>query len=438
MAKNLARVFFLFLLCPFIANAQIESRFLFNGQNAEVLTAEKNIVVVTPKVVDVPSTCSRQVPDGQQEVCHNETRYDRQCTWIPPSQNCYSDPYRSCHPVTRTRQECSTGPSRQVCTNVPSREVCTERPSREVCSTRPDGRRVCSQVGGGRSCTQVGGGRTCNTVPGERTCRMVTYTDQECTTQYRNRCDTIPGRNDCRDIPYSVPVCEMETRYRTEYYSCIKQETIEEKAPKTLRNTVRVDINTNGLVEEIPFLVSVKESSKEFKNFSVDVKLQSEPSLIVFLKNKSVKKVSETENEIQLETKVSFEMVTKDMLPIEFPSKILSAEIKGEKLTLIFEGSVSAFGSFGVAITHKAFLSSTKTIVDLVGNFPSEIAEIGEMENKLALQIDLSSGVKREFKKKNMKLRLKLSSEANIPGEIMNTKKPEFSKSYQDVPVVLK
>lgn len=438
MAKNLARVFFFILLCPFIANAQLESRFLFNGQNAEVLSAEKNIVVVTPKVVDVPSTCSRQVFDRYEEVCRNETRYDRQCRWIPPSQNCYNEPYRSCRPVTRTRQECSTGPSRQVCTDVPSRQVCTDRPSRRVCTTRPDGRQVCSDVGGGRSCTQVGGGRSCNTVPGERTCRMVTYTDQECSTQYRNRCDTIPGRDECHDVPYSVPVCEDVARYRTEYYSCIKQETIEEKFPKVLRNTVQVEINTNGLVEEVPFLVSVKESSREFKNFSVDVKLEKEPELIVFMKNKSVKKVSETEKEIVLETRVSLEVVARDMLPIEFPVKVLSAEIKGKKLTLTFDGSASAFGSFGVLITHKAFLSSTKTIVDLQGDFPSEVAQVGEVGNKLALQVDLTNGVKREFKAKNMKLRLKLSSEANVSGEILNSKKPEFSKSYQDVPVVLK
>lgn len=438
MVQNLVRVFFLILLCPLMANAQIESSFLFNGQNAETLSAEKNIVVVTPKVVDVPSTCSRQVFDRYEEVCRNETRYDRQCRWIPPTQNCYNESYRSCHPVTRTRQECSTGPSRQVCTDVPSREVCTDRPSRRVCSTRPDGREVCSDVGGGRSCTQVGGGRTCSTVPGERTCRMVTYTDQECTTQYRNRCDPVPGRNDCYDVPYSVPVCENVARYRTEYYSCIKQETIEEKAPKVLRNKVFVSINTNGLVEEFPVLVSVNESSREFKNFSVNVKLMNEPQLIVFLKNKSVKKVSETAQEIILETRVSMELVTKEMLPIEFPAQVISAELRGEKLTLILEGSLSASGSFGVAITHKAFLGSTKTIVDLAGTFPSDVAQVGEVGNKLALQIDLADGVKRDFKKKNMKLRLKLSSESNVPGDILNTKKPEFSKNYQDIPVILK
>lgn len=432
MVQNLARVLFLLLLCPFVANAQLESTFRFNGQNSEVLKAQQNIVVVTPEVVDVPSTCSRQVPIGERQVCHNETRYDRQCTWIPPRQNCYDESYRVCNPVTRTRQECSNGPSRQVCTQIPSRQVCTERPTREVCTTRPDGRRICSQVGGGRSCTQVGGGQSCSTVPGERICRNVTYTEQDCRTAYRNRCDHIPGRDDCRDVPYSVPVCNMEMQYRTEQYACTRQETIDRKENKVLKNTINVQVMTNGLVEEFPLLISVKESSREFKSFSINAKLQSEPSVLVYLSKKTVKVISETATEIQLESNVILEVVSKEMLPIDFPAKILSAEIdkKAEKMTIVFDGSISAMGNVEFTITHKAFLGSTKTIASLNTTYPSAEIELGQVGQNIAMKIDMKKAMKRELKSKDMKLKVKLSSESNIPGEILNSQKPEMSKQY--------
>lgn len=431
MIRNIA--LFLVMLVPTLTSAQIETQFTFNGQNAEVLKAEKKIVVVTPEQVEVPSTCYRQVPVGEREVCRNETRYRQECSWIPSSQRCWTETDRVCRPVTRTRQECSNGPSRQVCTDRPSRTVCTERPTRQVCTTRPDGRQHCTTVGGGQHCREVGGGRDCHTVPGERHCRNVTYTDSVCETVPRQRCETVPGRNDCRDIPYSVPVCNMETQYETESYACTRTETVNRTAEKTIKAEINVQISTNGLVEEFPMAITLKETSSQFKAFTIDAKLLKEPSIFVVLMKKEVKIADTTAKEIVLKADVVLEVLSKEMLPISFPTAIHKASIdeKTKKMTVVFEGPISAQGEVDFKITHKAFLSSTKTLVEMKDVFPGAKIELGQVEDKAALNIDISDAIKRELKKKNMKLKFSLKSEMNLRGELMNTMKPETSKLYE-------
>src|SRR5690606_22257645 len=97
MIRNIALLFL--LLLPTLAMAQLDSEFVFNGQNAEVLVAEKPVTIVTPETVEVPSTCSRQVPNGQREVCRNETRYRQECSWVPASTQCSNYQERVCRPV---------------------------------------------------------------------------------------------------------------------------------------------------------------------------------------------------------------------------------------------------------------------------------------------------------------------------------------------------
>lgn len=431
MFRNIA--LFITLLVPSITNAQIESTFTFSGQNAEVLKAEKKITVVTPESVQVPSTCYRQVPVGEREVCTNETRYRQECSWIPSSERCWNDTDRVCRTVPRTRQECSTSPGRQVCHDTPGREVCTERPTREVCRTKPDGTQHCTTVGGGTHCTTVGGGRQCHTEPGERHCRTVSYNDTECDNVTRRRCETVPGRNDCRDIPYSVPVCRMETQYASESYACTRTEIVNRTAEKVLKAETHVRIATNGLVEEFPVAITIKEASSQFAAFSIEAKLMKEPKLFVVLQRKQVKIVSNTEKEIVLKADLVLEVLTKEMLPISFPTEIASATLNKDtsKLVIVLEGAISSQGSVDLLITHKAFLSGTKTIAELKAQYPSEKIELGVVENKAALSIDLKDAIVRELKKKNMKLKLKLDSSLNLQGELMNATKPETSKLYE-------
>jgi hypothetical protein len=431
---------FIVMLVPSVTNAQLESLFLFNGQNAEVLTAEKKITVVTPETVQVPSTCWRQVPVGEREVCQDETRYRQECSWIPSSQRCWDDPDRVCRPVTRTRQECHGGPGRTECRDIPSRQVCVERPTREVCTTRPDGRQHCTTVGGGTHCTTVGGGRDCREVPGDRVCRTVTYTDTDCDVVMRRRCEIIPGRNDCRDIPYSVPVCRMETQYGTESYACTKTEVVNRVAEKTLRAETRVQVLTNGLVEEFPVAITIKEENAQFKAFTIDAKLGKEPKVFVVLKNKEVKIAANTKDKIDLTANLVLEVLSAEMLPIALPTAVAKASVSeaSKKLVVVFDGQISASGIVDLSITHKGVLTGTRTVAEIKASYPSLGVYLGEVEGKAALSIDLTNALKRELKKKNMRLRLKLMSPMNLGGELLNAAKPETSKLYEGTFVELK
>ncbi len=431
---------FILMLVPSITNAQLESQFQFNGQNAEVLSVEKKVTVVTPEVVQVPGTCTRQVPNGQREVCTQETRYRQECSWIPSSERCWDEPEQSCRPVTRYGQECQQGPGRSECRDIPTSEVCVERPTREICTTRPDGSQHCTTVGGGTHCTTVGGGRDCRDVPGEQVCRQVSYSDTECDTVSRRRCETVPGRNDCEDIPYTVPVCRMETQYRTETYACTRTETVNRTAQKTLKAKIQVEVLTNGLVEEFPVQLVIKEANAQFKAFSIDAKLGKEPTVFVVLKKKEVFIASNTKDTIELKSRIILEVLSKEMLPIALPTAISKASIaeSSKKLLIVLDGQISSGGGVDLKISHKGVLTGTRTIAELVASYPSPGVDLGEVDGKPALSIDLTNALKRELKKKNMRLSLKLSSTLNLGGELMNATKPETSKLYEGTFVELK
>ena len=439
MVNNIIMLFVLFLV-PSMTYAQLESQFVFSGQNAEVLKLEKQISIVKPVQVEVPSTCSRQVPTGEERVCRNVTRYRESCSWIPASQSCRTEYERVCRSVTRYRQECTGSPSREVCTDVPGRQVCTERPTREVCTTRPNGTQHCTTVGGGQHCTTVGGGRSCHTVPGNQSCRQVPYYDQECDSVPRQRCETIPGRNECSQVPYSAQECGMEMQYRTETYACTRTETQNQTTVKTVKGEVNVQILTNGLVEEFPMHVSVKESNREFTAFSIEAKLLKQPKVFVVLKRKDIKVMSQTDKEIVLKGAVVLEILEAQMLPMSFPAKIVEASIEkaSSKMTVIFEGGIASMGSVDLLVTHKAFLANRKTLVEMKAEYPSDKVQLGSVADKAALLIDVKDAIKSELKTKNMLLTFKLNAKLNIQGEIMNEKQPDTQKLYEGTFVKLK
>lgn len=261
MVRQIAKVLLLSLI-PVLASAQLESTLNYAGQAQERVQIDGIIDVLRPVVVQVPSTCIRQVP-RQERVCRDVTRYREECVRVPAERECRTEYEDVCRNVTRTRQECSrgpsrqecqqiprrevcverptrqecttsptrqvctdrpsrqecspgpsrqvctnnpsrqecsTGPSREVCTDVPGREVCVERPTREVCRTNSQGQNVCTQVGGGQSCQTVGGGRSCRSVPGEQSCRTVGG-GQSCTTVSGDPvCRTVGGGQSCQTV----------------------------------------------------------------------------------------------------------------------------------------------------------------------------------------------------------------------------------------------
>lgn len=437
MIRNLALS--LCLLFPVLTHAQIVSEFRFTGQNSELLKTEQTVNVTRTRTVKQPSTCTREVPYTVNE-CRNVTRYREQCTWVGPRNECHTEYERSCRTVTRYREECSGSSSRTVCTERPSREVCTERPTREVCRTSPSGRQVCNTVGGGTHCTTVGGGQSCHEVPGNRTCRDVPYSDQECSSTPRQVCETIPGHNSCSQVPYSENVCEDVTRTRTESYACERDVEIEEVKAKKLISEIQVQILTNGIVEEFPVVVSLKETTPKMSAFELAVKLGSEPKTFVILQKKSVKIAKETETQIELKGTIVLELLEEAQLPISFPESIIEATVteSTKELLILLDGSISAEGSAEVLINHNTVFSRAKKIAEFKTDYPAAGAEIGQLEDKLALKLSLKDRLLESLEKKNMRLKLKLAATMNIQGEILNAKKPVSEKTLEPVFIKVK
>lgn len=436
MIRQFALTIFLFL--PTLTSAQVSSQLNFNGQNSDVLKAEKAVTVITPEYVQVPSTCYRQVATGQIQVCRNETRYREECSWVPSSESCRTEYNQVCNPVSRSREVCSGGGSRQECSSIPTSTVCYDRPTNEVCTTLPDGTPHCTTVGGGQTCQEVGGGQHCTTVYDQPTCYQESYYDQECTSVPQNRCETIPGRNDCTSIPYTENVCGMETQYESESYACTQTVTVNKEEKKNLKVETTIQINTNGLVDEFQAMITIKQKSSQFKDFSIEAELLKEPKIFVVLKKKEVKIASATKTEISLQANLVFEVMTLEMLPVSLPKEITSAVFQDstKKLILAADGKFSAKGSVDLSLSKKE-LFSRKTVAEFKGTYPSKLVEVGVVEGKSALSVDLKSALKAN-PKKSMKLKLVLEAQMDLKGELLNATKPELKKEFPSLNVIMK
>lgn len=157
--------------------------FSYTGNSEqEFRRLEKDLYRTVYRDVQVPSTCTRQVP-YPHEVCNYQTRYRQECRQVPYSR-------QMCSMETRYRQQCRT---------------VTE----QVCSRRP----VCQIVNGRRVCRDQ---QTCRPVT-RQVCQQVPYQERVCRT-------VTDYRQECRQVPYQDRVCYTETRYRDEHYSCTRTE----------------------------------------------------------------------------------------------------------------------------------------------------------------------------------------------------------------------
>ena len=419
--------------------------------------------------------------------CRSVTRYREECTRGPSRQECYNTPSRQVctdRPSRRvctqipTRQECSTSPSRQVCTDRPGREVCTERPTREVCRTRPDGQQHCTTVGGGQHCTTVGGGQDCRTVGGEQQCRtvgggetcadvgggqdcrtvggdrecrtvegdpicrQVAYSDQDCENVPRQECRTIPAHNVCEQVPYSEEVCGNETAYRTESYACTETKYEDKEIEKKISANVNVSFKTNALLEEFGAIVSLVPNAKGTE-FVPMIKLSSEPKMLVILKSKEAKIRAEGEKEIKVDGEISIELQQAVAETVEFPV-IESATLdkKTNLLSILFakilptEAGVVRKGELDFLLTNKG-----KEVAKLADKYPGVRVELKKAEKKDLMVLNLkdlitgslSGGGLFSSSKLAMKLQLKIPSK--IQGEILNAKKPQTEKLYENIKV---
>lgn len=268
---------------------------------------------------------------------------------------------------------------------------------------------------------------------------MVMYYDNVCENVTRRRCETVPGRNDCRRIPYSYPICRMETVYRTETYSCTRTEVVNRVTKKILRVETDVQVITNGLVDEFSMKIVALETNPQFSAFELEATLSDEPKVFVVLRKKSIKVISNSDKEIVAQGTIVLEVLSREMLPLSFPTAVRDAEVseKTKKLIVTFDGSLSSFGTVEVKLTHKPFLSGTKTVAELREAYPSTKVDLGMVGERAALIIDLSSELERDLKK-NMKLRLVLETKPIFQGELLNTVKPQTFRKFEEISVQLK
>ncbi len=419
--------------------------------------------------------------------CRNVTRYREECTRGPSRQECHTTPTRQVCTDRPTRQvctqlpsreECSTTPGRQVCTDRPGREVCVERPTREVCRTRPDGQQHCTTVGGGQHCTTVGGGQDCRTEPGERQCRQVgggqhctevgggqdcrtvggdrecrnvegdpicrqvSYSDQECENVPRQACRTIPAHNECDQIPYTEEVCGNETAYRAEQYACMETIHEDKEIEKKVSAIVNVSFKTNGLVEEFGAMITLVPDAKGTK-FVPAMKLTSEPKILVIVKKKEAKIRAEGEKEIKVEGDIEVELQEAVVEPVVFPAiESATLEKKTSILSIIFakilptEAGAVRKGELDFLMTNKG-----KEVAKLQDKYPGVKVELKKVEKKDVMVLNLkdlitgpiSGGGLFSSSKLAMKLQLKIPSK--ISGEILNAKKPQTEKLYENIKV---
>ncbi|MES2526780.1 MAG: hypothetical protein V4598_06820 [Bdellovibrionota bacterium] len=436
----------------------------------------------------------RSVTRYREECTRGPSR--QECYNTPTRQVCTDRPSRRVCTQIPTRQECSTTPSRQVCTDrpsrqecstTPSREVCTDRPAREVCRTRPDGQQHCTTVGGDRHCTtvggdqqcrtvgggqdcrtvggdqqcrtvgggetcaDVGGGQDCRTVGGDRecrqvegdpVCRQVSYSDQECENVPRQACHTIPAHNECNQIPYTEEVCGNETAYRTESYACTETKYEDKEIEKKVSGNVNVTFKTNGLLEEFNGIVSLVPNAKGTA-FEASIALSSEPKMLVILKKAESKIRAEGEKEIKVDGEISIELQNAVSEVVEFPV-IESATLdkKTNLLSVLFakilptEAGAVRKGELDFLLTNKG-----KEVAKLQDKYPGVRVELKKSENKDLMVMNLkdlitgslSGGGLFSSSKLAMKLQLKIPSK--IQGTILNAKKPQTEKLYENIKV---
>jgi hypothetical protein len=427
--------------------------------------------------------CSRG--PSRQECYNTPTR--QVCTDRPSRRVCTQIPSRQECSTTPSRQVCTDRPSRQECSTTPSREVCVDRPSREVCRTRPDGQQHCTTVGGDRHCTtvggdqqcrtvgggqdcrtvggdqqcrtvgggetcaDVGGGQDCRTVGGDRECRnvegdpicrQVSYSDQECDNVPRQVCRTIPAHNECNQVPYSEEVCGNETAYRTESYACTETKYEDKEIEKKISANLNVTFKTNGLLEEFGAIVSLVPNAKGTA-FEPVIKLSSEPEMLVILRKKEAKLRAEGEKEIKVDGEIAIELQQAVSEMIEFPMiESATLEKKTNLLSILFakilptEAGAVRKGELDFSMTNKG-----KEVAKLQDKYPGVKVQLRKVENKDLMILNLKDLITASIRgggllsssKLAMKLQLKIPSK--ITGEILNLKKPQTEKLYENIKV---
>ena len=261
MKKHLLWVFTLMCVFNLTAQANDTEKFIFNGQEKEVVDIETTKEVTLYRTEYRDSTCTRQEP-YEAEECGYETRYRNECSWQAGRNVCRNVDDYQCTNVTRHRRECKPGRTRREC---------TEEPARRVCRTR-DGVERCRDVPGRTRCRDVQGPERCTRVP---------YQDRECRTVSRNECTWRAGRNVCTDVPYQEYECRNVTRYRTVSYACQEPFQVPYQAEKEFKTKIKFKFVNKFNVGQAEIVSSLRSNNKFKTKF---INLNKENSYIQIVK----------------------------------------------------------------------------------------------------------------------------------------------------------
>jgi hypothetical protein len=217
------------------------------------------------------------------------------------------------------------------------------------------------------------------------------------------------------------------TRYRQEPYACTRTEYRDVTTPKKLSGQIQVHFQTNGLVDEFPLQVKVDAPNAKFESFAASVKLAKEPKQVFVILKKKAVKAEESEKEVAIQGDIVFEIVEEKFVTPVFPSnfKDISFDESKSILSLGIEGSISAQGAVEALFVAKPKIGRKKTIADLKAKYPSKQASI----KGSVLELNLEGLMQNEPAKKN-ELTLKLTAPLMVPGELLNSRKPNLEKSY--------
>jgi hypothetical protein len=110
-----------------------------------------------------------------------------------------------------------------------------------------------------------------------------------------------------------------------------------------------------------------------------------------------------------------------------FPTNLKDAAFNESNsvLSLAIEGSVSAMGSVEALIISNPKIGRNKTVAELKATYPSDRALIVGSN----LNLNLAGLMQNSLAKKNQ-ISLKLTAPLNVPGELMNAKRPIIERAY--------
>lgn len=430
--KSILMVAMLLLSLSFSITADDDQRsetIIYNGQPAEAFDLSWDKQGTLYRTIQVPGTCYNQVP-YEDEECGNRTYYRNECRTIRGYNDCDTFYDNICRNVTRTRRECSRGPSRLSCHTTPVRRVCRDRPTRRVCRTNARGQQVCNNVGGGQTCTNHGGDRRCTTFPGEQTCKNVPYTDRECDRVARQQCSWVPSREQCEDVPYQQYECWPVTRYRSVPYDCM----VDEQEPYqgiVAKYRAQVEVNFIGnSKEEISLVFTIGDDGKIIPTLKDEVR-----DIVIVKKNQQTAEPNDGVTEIK--ASFTIQIIDKRILEAPFKEEIdaklkRKAQVLEVRTTKLFELE----GLKADIILKKK--SSKKPLIEQSINLATGpfVTKVDEGNNSF-ITFKLNGLMKKKIRRRtyNLFVRVKKNINAN---QVLNTVKPtlKVEKSFNKIKTV--